>query len=147
MHMKSTDIRQENSEIVEVLDKAGIVPTRQRVEIAGAMLSQPQHLSADQVLALVNRKSKGVSKATVYNTLALFTEKGVVREVIVDPDRVFFDSNTDDHYHLFNEDSGTLTDIYAECLLPEALPTLPEGTELVRVDVIVRVRNAHRPAR
>ena len=147
MHMKSTDIRQKNSEIVEVLDKAGIVPTRQRVEIAGAMLSQPQHLSADQVLALVNRKSKGVSKATVYNTLALFTEKGVVREVIVDPDRVFFDSNTDDHYHLFNEDSGTLTDIYSECLLPDALPTLPEGTELVRVDVIVRVRDALRSVR
>ena len=147
MHMKSTDNRQKNSEIVEVLDKAGIVPTRQRVEIAGAMLSQPQHLSADQVLALVNRKSKGVSKATVYNTLALFTEKGVVREVIVDPDRVFFDSNTDDHYHLFNEDSGTLTDIYSECLLPDALPTLPEGTELVRVDVIVRVRDALRSVR
>ena len=117
------------------------MPTQQRLEIATIMLSRPQHLSADQLLALLSGKGSNVSKATVYNTLGLFARKGVIREVLVDPNRVFFDSNTDNHYHVYNEDTGTLTDVYADCLLPGELPSLPEGTTLVDIDVIIRVRN------
>ena len=129
-------------DIKAILNRAGIMPTQQRLEIARVMLSRPQHLSAEQVLALVNRADNLVSKATVYNTLSLFAREGIVREVLVDPNRVFFDSNTDDHYHLYNEDTGTLTEVYADCLLPDALPALPEGTTLVGIDVVIRVRKA-----
>jgi Fur family iron response transcriptional regulator len=129
------------AELKTILERAGILPTQQRLEIARIILSRPQHFSADQLLALVNRNGPGVSKATVYNTLGLFARKGVVREVVVDPDRVFYDSNTSEHCHLYNEDTGVLRDVYADCLLPEALPPVPEGTTLVSVDVIIRVRN------
>ena len=123
------------------LEQAGILPTRQRRDIARVMLARLQHLSADQLLAKVNAGDGNVSKATVYNTLNLFARKGVVREVVVDPSRIFYDSNTDPHYHLYDEERGTLTDVYADCLRTDALPELPEGTELAGVDVIIRVRS------
>jgi Fur family iron response transcriptional regulator len=129
------------SEIQALLVRAGITPTAQRLEIAWVILDRPQHLSAEQILNLVNRAGSTVSKATVYNTLGLFARKGIIREVLVDPNRVFFDSNTDEHYHLYNEDTGILTDLYANCLQPDALPTLPENSTLVGIDVIIRVRN------
>ena len=124
------------------LEAAGIIPTKQRLDIACAILSQPQHLSADQLLLLVNAKGANVSKATVYNTLRLFAQKGVVREVVVDPTRTFYDSNTDRHCHFYNEDTGSLTDVYSDCFLSDALPVAPDGTELVGIDVIIRVRNS-----
>lgn len=141
MYTTSKDLQHLRREIKAILEQAGIMPTPQRLEIALVMLNCPQHLSADQVLALVNRTGNNVSKATVYNTLGLFVRKGIIREVLVDPNRVFFDSNMDDHYHLYNEDTGILTDIYADCLLLDALPVLPAGTALVGIDIIIRVRS------
>ena len=123
------------------LECAGIMITAQRLDIAVVMLSHAQHLSAEQLLKLVNQNGGNVSKATVYNTLGLFARKGVVREVLVDPNRVFYDSNIDPHHHRYNEDSGELTDIYADCLRKDALPALPEGTELVDIDIIFRVKS------
>lgn len=127
--------------IKALLEQAGIMPTQQRLCIARIILGRPQHMSADQLLTIVNRETSQVSKATVYNTLNLFAEKGLVREVLVDPDKTFFDSNIDKHHHLYNEDTGGLTDVYADCIRPEAMPNLPQGTELVEVDVVIRIRN------
>lgn len=135
------------ADLKAILKRAGILPTQQRVDIARVIFSRSQHLSADQLLALVNRNEPGVSKATVYNTLGLFARKGVIREVVVDPNRVIYDSNTDAHHHLYNVDTGTLTDVYADCLRADALPSAPTGTALVGVDVIIRVRNAEPTAR
>jgi Fur family iron response transcriptional regulator len=145
MYSNYTEQPLPTADIKMILERAGILLTQQRLEIARVIFSRPQHLSADQLLALVNRNGLGVSKATVYNTLGLFARKGIVREVIVDPHRVFYDSNTSEHYHLYNEDTGTLTDIYADRLLCEGLPAIPEGTRLVGVDIIIRVRNADFP--
>lgn len=128
-------------QIVERLQAHGIYPTQQRIEVAEIMLSRDQHLSADQVMQMVNRGPVSVSKATIYNTLGLFANKGLLREVIVDPSRVFYDSNTSHHHHFFNVDSGTLSDIQADQLPIGELPSLPEGTEVDGVDVIVRIRN------
>lgn len=125
-----------------LLTEAGIIPTQQRLEIARVILSHQQHLSADQVLALVNQNGHKVSKATVYNTLGLFARKGIVREVLVDPNRIFFDSNTAPHHHLYNEDTGALQDVNAHQLRTEGLPMLPEDTEIVGIDIVIRVRNA-----
>ncbi len=141
MWINAQDLQRQRSAIAAILRQAGIIPTQQRLDIALVMLTKPQHLSADQVLELVNRARKSVSKATVYNTLSLFSRTGVVREVRLDPNRVFYDSNTADHYHLYNEDTGILTDVATGCVRREALPPLPEGTALTGIDVIIRIRN------
>jgi Fur family iron response transcriptional regulator len=120
----------------------GINPTHQRIEIAYALFSRQEHLSADQVMAIVNERHSETSKATVYNTLNLFVEKGLVREVIVDPSRVFYDPNTEAHYHMYDVQSGRLTDIAADSVRISGLPALPEGMVTEGMDVIIRVRSA-----
>ena len=130
------------TEIEQLLEAQGIMATPQRMEIASIVLSCHQHLSADQVLARVNQNGSAVSKATVYNTLGLFAEKGLVRQVIVDPTKIFYDSNVATHHHFYNVDSGMLMDIDAEQCSIARLPPLPDGTVADGVDVIVRVRNA-----
>jgi len=117
-----------------------ITPTHQRIEIAYALFERGGHLSADRILALVNARHAETSKATVYNTLRLFLERGLVRELIVDPDRVFYDPNTAPHHHFYDVVTGELTDIPAEGVRVEGLPPLPPGTVADGVDVIVRTR-------
>jgi Fur family iron response transcriptional regulator len=125
----------------DVLRAHGINPTHQRIEIAYALFSRGEHLSADQVLAIVNDRHSETSKATVYNTLNLFLEKKLVREVIVDPNKVFYDPNTTPHHHFYNVDTGELTDIDAGPITISGLPQLPEGMTTEDVDIIVRVRS------
>lgn len=125
---------------VEMLEASGVKPTRQRVEIARVLFARHQHLPADQVLALVNGAGCNLSKATVYNTLKLFVEKCLVREVIVDPDKVFYDSNTGPHHHFYDVDTGEIIDIDAAQVEVTGLPPLPEGKVSEGVDVVVRVR-------
>jgi Fur family iron response transcriptional regulator len=131
-------------EIAALLRRHDITPTHQRIEIAHALFEQRTHLSADQVLALVNARHDEVSKATVYNTLKLFLEKGLVRELIVDPAKVFYDPNTTPHHHFYDIDTGVLTDIPAESVRIEGLPPLPEGMVAAGVDVVIRTRRADR---
>ena len=123
------------------LDEHGILPTQQRLQIADVLFSAHRHLSADQVLSEVNERGYRVSKATVYNTLGLFARKGLIREVIVDPSRVFYDPNTGPHHHFYNLDTGELIDLASEQLPIHSLPPLPAGTVAEGVDVIIRVRN------
>ena len=123
------------------LARYGILPTQQRLQIADVLFSGHRHLSADQVLAEANGRGYSVSKATVYNTLGLFARKGLIREVIVDPSRVFYDPNTGPHHHFYNLDTGELIDLDPERLPIQNLPPLPPGTVAEGVDVIIRVRN------
>ncbi len=125
----------------DLLQQHDIAPTQQRREIAQILFARPQHVSADQVLERVNQEGSVASKATVYNTLGLFARKGLVREVIVDPSRVFYDSNPTAHHHFFNIDTGMLEDIDAQQLLVQNLPEPPAGTDVESVDIIVRVRS------
>lgn len=128
-------------QVIDLLVSQDIQPTLQRLEIAQALFARDQHLSADEVLKQVNQESARVSKATVYNTLGLFASKGLIREVIVDPTRVFYDPNTCEHHHFYNVDTGELLDIDADELALMNLPALPEGTVADGVDVIIRIRN------
>jgi Fur family iron response transcriptional regulator len=127
--------------LVEMLRHHDINPTHQRIEIAHALFARGEHLSADQVLAIVNDRHSETSKATVYNTLNLFLEKKLIREVIVDPSKVFYDPNTEPHHHIYNVDSGELTDIDASRIEVSGLPQLPDGMVTDGVDIIVRVRS------
>jgi Fur family iron response transcriptional regulator len=130
------------SEVIELMRTKGLNPTQQRVEIAQVLFAEPQHVSADQVLGMVNKQRAIVSKATVYNTLGLFARNGLVREVIVDSTKVFYDPTTKPHHHFFNVDTGALMDIESEALVMGALPELPHGTEVEGIDVVIRVRSA-----
>ncbi len=120
----------------------GVAPTPQRLQIAEVLFRKPQHLSAEQILVAVNRHEPRVSKATVYNTLRLFSDKGLVREVIIDPARVFYDPTTGSHHHFYNIDTGELTDISPGQVSFAHLPALPSGTQQDDIEVIVRVRQA-----
>jgi len=139
--METSDLQSlSEADAAERLLAFDIMPTPQRVRIAQVLLVRDQHLSAEQVLERVNQIENCVSKATVYNTLGLFARKGILREVIVDPTRVFYDTNNRPHHHFYHVDSGRLQDIMTDQLGLEGLPELPPGTVAEGVDIIVRVR-------
>ena len=118
----------------------GIRPTAQRVRIAALLLASPQHLSAEQILASLRAAGARVSKATVYNTLNLFAERGVIRQLSVDGARTWFDSNVAPHYHFHDMDTGALVDVPVPEVEFARLPTLPAGMEMAGIDLVIRVR-------
>lgn len=134
-------------DIARTLRQHRIQPTSQRVEIAHVLFQggdggADHHMSADEVLEQVNADYHRVSKATVYNTLRLFEETGLIRAVVVSSSKVFFDPNTDPHHHLYDEASGELRDIPAEEIdADQLMPQLPEGVATEDLDIVVRVRN------
>jgi Fur family iron response transcriptional regulator len=136
--MKRTE--QDRERLAQRLRKEGIAPTHQRMEIAQLLFERMQHLSADEVLALVNARYAETSKATVYNTLRLFVQKGLIRELIVDPSKVVYDTHAEPHHHVYNTSTGQLTDIAADGVRVVGLPPLPAEVEAVSVDIIVRTR-------
>ena len=137
--------RMRRDDAVALLRENGIVPTAQRVDIASVLLARPQHVCAEDVHRMLVRDGTPVSRATVYNTLGLFASKRLVRELVVGSDKVLYDSNTASHDHLYDVDTGALTDIEPGAVVVDALPSLPAGTRVERVDVVVRVRSS-RPA-
>ena len=127
-------------EAAALLAERGVLPTAQRIDIALLTLARPQHLSAEQIIATIRENGLKISKATVYNTLNLFREQGLLRTVDVDPTRQFYDSSTDAHHHFYNVDTGELTDIPLGSVSLTVETALPPGTEHAGVDVVVRVR-------
>lgn len=139
------------SQIPRLLRSYGIQPTSQRVEIAhvlfencGQDADRPnEHLSADAVLERVNADYPRVSKATVYNTLRLFEDTGLVRTVVVSASKVFYDANTEPHHHVFDEASGELRDLPAEEIdVDQLLPRLPANAAPQDLDIVVRIRHS-----
>ncbi len=130
------------TDILYIFDRHGILPTPQRVEVAEILLDRPQHLSADQIIERLRQAGSAVSKATVYNTLNLFGECGIVKEVMVDPIRKFYDSTTRPHHHFYNVDTRELSDIADDLVEFSNLPPLPAGTSQESVEVLIKVRDA-----
>jgi len=129
---------------VETLRGAGLRPTRQRLSLARLLFEgDDRHVTAEQLHSEAEREGVRVSLATVYNTLHQFTDAGLLREVVVEAGRSYFDTNTASHHHFFEIGTGALTDIPADQVSIGALPAAPDGVEIDSVDVIVRVK---RPA-
>jgi Fur family iron response transcriptional regulator len=130
-----------SAQAIARLREAGLRPTRQRVELAGVLFqSGDRHVTAESLHDEVAQTGVKVSLATVYNTLHQFTEAGLLRQVIVDASRSYFDTNTGDHQHFFVEKEGLLIDITGESIAVAGVPAPPAGLSVDRVDVVVRVR-------
>jgi len=127
------------------LRSVGLRPTRQRLALARLLLENgDRHITAEQLHGEAVGADIQVSLATVYNTLHQFTEAGLLREVVVEPGRSYFDTNTTDHHHFFCDADGRLQDIPGEDVMVSGFPLPPLGTEICRVDVIIRVRPENR---
>lgn len=124
------------------LSDAGVRPTRQRVLLAALLVGdgQNRHVTAESLHAATQASAESVSLATVYNTLRTFCGAGLMTEVTVGGNRSYFDTRTDDHPHYFWEDEDRLSDAPSDAVAFSRLPEAPEGAEIHRVDVVIRVR-------
>ncbi|MHA3979982.1 iron response transcriptional regulator IrrA [Halovulum sp. GXIMD14794] len=124
------------------LASAELRPTRQRLTLASLLIGdgQNRHVTAESLHEAASKGGDPVSLATVYNTLRAFCDAGLMVEVTVDGSRSYFDTRTDDHPHYFWEDDGHLTDAPTDSVRIESLPTPPEGAEISKVEVVIRLR-------
>ncbi|WP_119167429.1 iron response transcriptional regulator IrrA [Algihabitans albus] len=141
-----TDVRPYTA-LIERLKLAGLRPTRQRLALAKLLFDAAKelpnrHVTAEQLHGEAMEAEVRVSLATVYNTLHQFTDAGLLREVVVESGRSYFDTNVDDHHHFYFEDDGRLQDIPGDHVRLAELPDAPEGAAIRRVDVIIRVRES-----
>lgn len=128
--------------ILAKLKDAGLRPTRQRLSLAKLLFEGgDRHVSAEDLHAEALGNRIQVSLATIYNTLHQFTNAGLLREVVVEPGRSYFDNNITPHHHFFVEGEGRLMDIPADKVALTQLPEPPAGMKVARVDVIVRLAN------
>ena len=127
------------------LARAGLRPTRQRRALADLLLAGGhRHLTAETLHGEALEADAGVSLATVYNTLKAFTSVGLLREIVIEPGRVYYDTRSDDHPHFYHEDDGTIADAPVGSVAFASLPDAPDGMEIAAVDVVVRLRRQAR---
>jgi Fur family iron response transcriptional regulator len=128
--------------VVGWLESAGLRPTRQRRALADLLIGdgRNRHVTAESLFAAARDAGSGVALATVYNTLKTFTEAGLLLEITVDGARSYFDTRTEEHPHFYWESDGTLRDAPVEGVEIARLPAPPAGTEIARVDVVIRLR-------
>jgi Fur family iron response transcriptional regulator len=130
------------AKIAQKLRNAGLRPTRQRTALAEILFNNAdRHVSAEMLFEEAKQANITISLATVYNTLNQFSDAGLLRTISIDSSRIYFDTKIGDHHHFFLEDSEELVDMPEGYIRVENLPPIPEGTDISRVDVIVRVRS------
>jgi len=128
-------------DVKSMLRQVGLRPTRQRMALGWILFGKgDRHLTAEMLYEEATRAKVPVSLATIYNTLHQFTEVGLLRQVAVDGSKAYFDTNASAHHHFFVEDDDELLDIPGSDVVLGATPKPPEGYEIARVDVVVRLR-------
>lgn len=143
--MSAKEITHRHDEYLrDLLQQAGLRATRQRLGLAELIFAEGErHLTAEELYGEAVQAGMRLSQTTVYNTLHQFTEAGLLREILADPRRIYFDTNVDPHHHFLDEDTGEMEDIPVDSVSVMGLPTPPPGKMIEGVDVIVRVK---RPA-
>ena len=132
-------------DVKSMLRDVGLRPTRQRMALGWILFAKgDRHITAEMLYEEANRAKVPVSLATVYNTLHQFTEVGLLRQIAVDGSKSYFDTNVSDHHHFFVEGESALVDIKSAEDIVGSLPEAPEGYEIARVDVVVRLRKKAR---
>jgi Fur family iron response transcriptional regulator len=129
-----------DTELADRLQQHGVRVTEQRMQVARVLLSAPQHMTAEQIADAVRSGGLEISKATIYNTLNLFVERGLIRQLAVGMEQTWFDSNVESHYHFQDEMSGALTDLPTPDVQFARLPTPPPGMEVAGIDLVIRLR-------
>ena len=124
------------------LSSLDIKPTSQRIDIANIIFCKDQHISAEDIIVALNNNGSTISRATVYNTLNLFAQKGLVQRVVIDSSKVYYDSKTTQHSHYYNIDTGEISDFEFENVKISPLPELPENTLQDGIDIVVRIKNS-----
>lgn len=133
----------ETDDIVKLVRQAGLRPTRQRFALASQLfMNGDRHVTAEQLHSESLDRGFSISLATVYNTLNRFTAAGLLRELVVDAGRSYFDTNSSAHHHLYCEETGKLSDIPGDNAAIEDFLELPGGTKVSRIDIIIRVKNS-----
>ncbi len=124
---------------------ADLRPTRQRVALAELLIGdgRNRHVTAETLFDAAKSQEEGVSLATVYNTLRAFCQAGLMTEITIGGNKSYFDTRTDDHPHYFWEEDGQLSDAPVDAVQFASLPEAPEGAEISKVDVVIRVRKRH----
>ena len=142
--MSEVTSQAENS-VADWLSSGGLRPTKQRLALADLLVGdgKNRHVTAESLFAAAHGRGESVSLATVYNTLRAFCDVGLLQEVTVDGSKSYFDTNMHDHPHFYWEDDGRLTDALAEDLVIAALPDAPEGMEIAKIDVVIRLRKTN----
>ncbi|MBL6931521.1 MAG: transcriptional repressor [Rhodospirillales bacterium] len=131
------------SHFLEQIRSAGLRPTRQRLALAKLLFGgEDRHLTAETLHADAQADKVRVSLATVYNTLHQFTDAGMLREIVVDASRSYFDTNTSDHHHFYFEKDGMLSDVPEQSISIDKVPDAPEGMIIKSIDVVVRIAEA-----
>lgn len=135
------NIMQKNEDWLSLLRRAGLRPTRQRLALCRLLFGKGhRHLTAETLHSEIQEEGLSISLATVYNTLHQFTDSGLLKQVVVDPTRTYFDTNLEDHHHFFFEKEGVLSDLPGGGKIDMGpVPKAPEGTKIESVDVIVRL--------
>ncbi|MCF6198112.1 MAG: transcriptional repressor [Hyphomicrobiaceae bacterium] len=130
----------ENQQLIDRLRGAGLRPTKQRQSLGELLFSKGnRHITAERLHEEAMAANVPVSLATVYNTLHQFTTSGLLREVVVEGAKTYFDTNTSQHFHFYHEENGQLIDMPADMVLIDNLPDAPDGTKVTQVDVTVRI--------
>jgi Fur family transcriptional regulator, iron response regulator len=127
----------------DLLRQAGLRPTRQRMALARLLLSgEPRHVTADELLVEARQHGVAVAQTTIYNVLHQFQQAGLIREVLVESGRAWFDTKTAPHMHLYDEETGRVQDLDEDPFALKLLDhlALPEGVEITGVDVVLRVK-------
>ena len=129
------------SDLKDRLRRVGLRPTRQRISLGWLLFAKgDRHVSAELLYEEAMRAKVPVSLATIYNTLHQFTEVGLLRELAIDGSKTWFDTNVTEHHHFLFEDDNRLLDIPGAAVAVATMPDVPDGMEIARVDVVVRLR-------
>lgn len=130
------------SNALRCLQEVGLRPTRQRLALAKLLFDgEDRHVTAEMLQKEVGRIEAKVSLATIYNTLHQFTEAGLLKEVVVNPGKTYFDTNVADHHHLYFKEEEKLIDLKPDELVISTLPNVPEGKKISGISVVVHMEN------
>ena len=121
--------------------KLNVTPTKQRVDLAQIIFAKKQHLTAADLITLADKKKLNISMATIYNTLSLLEDKGMLKTINIDNELKFYDTNLDNHHHLYNTTMSTLTDIDNDRIVFAELPVLPKNLQIESTEVLIKAKN------
>ena len=125
----------------KIYRELNVTPTKQRVDLAKLIFSKKQHFTAADLISVADKKSLNISMATIYNTLSLLESKGMLKTINIENDLKFYDTNLDNHHHLYNTTMSTLTDIEHDQVVFSDFPELPKNLQIENTEVLIKVRN------